>query len=176
MIIAMPTPLRVTPGEMYAMAAFCILEGSPDLQNTHEQLKVAAVIVNRMNASNWQREFGRGVLDQLFARGQFEVQTKYGLDRADFDSFEKAAQALADAKPGLSLQWAKTNMAAFIRDAADSTKYTAAATEIGDSTGFRGNGRTNTFRKESRYDEANVSREQPSSIEINWPAGVRPPF
>jgi Cell Wall Hydrolase len=170
----MPTPLRVTPAEMYALAAFCILEGSPDLQNTHEQLKVAAVVVNRMNASNWTSEFGKGVFAQLFARGQFEVQTRYGLDTGDFDSFEKAAQALADAKPGLSLQWAKTNMISFMRDAANPDKYGAAAKAIGDSTGFRGDGRNNTFRKESRYDEANVSREQPSALEVSWPGGRNP--
>jgi Cell Wall Hydrolase len=161
---------------MYALAAFSILEGSPNLQDTHSQLKVAAVVINRTNSSNWVREFGRGVTAQLFARGQFEVQTRYGLDTGDFGSFETAAQALADAKPGLSLEWAKTNMIAFMRDAADATKYTAAAAEIGDSTGFRGDGRTNTFRKESKYDDASIGSKQPSSIVVSWPGGRNPHF
>ena len=115
----MANPKHLTPEEMYALAAFSILEGSPDLADTHAQLKVAAVVINRTNASNWKREFGSGVLDQLFARGQFEVQTRYGLDREDFGSLDLAAQALADAKAGLSAQWAREKMINFMRDAAN---------------------------------------------------------
>ncbi|MCA9707102.1 MAG: cell wall hydrolase [Myxococcales bacterium] len=169
-------PLKLSPANMYMLAAFAILEGSPDLRNTHEQLKVAAVVVNRTNASNWVREFGAGVQAQLFAPGQFEVQTRYGLDLEDFGSFETAVKAVADAKPGLSEAWARELMLAFMRDAADATKYEAAATEIGDSTGFRGNGSTNTFRKESRWDDANLGSKQPSSIVVDWPKGATPLF
>lgn len=170
------SPRSVTPGEMYALAAFCILEGSPDLSDTHEQLKVAAVVINRTNASNWRREFGNGILDQLFARGQFEVQPRYGLDEGDFASLATAAQALADAKSGLSVEWAREKMINFMRDAADTTKYTAAATDVGDATGFRGNGQTNTFRQESRYDDADIGSKQPSSLVVSWPEGTTPPF
>lgn len=177
MIASMSNPPRqLTPAEMYALAAFCILEGSGDLRNTHEQLKVAAVVINRLNASNWVREFGSGLFDQLFARGQFEVQPRYGLDRGDFDSMDLAAQALSDAKPGLSVEWARTNMISFMRDAADPTRYTAAATEVGDSTGFRGVNGVNVYRQESRYDDANLSSEQPSAIVVSWPGGRNPFF
>jgi hypothetical protein len=170
----MADPLRLTPGEMYALAAFCILEGDNTLSDTHEQLKVAAVIVNRMNASNWTREFGRGVLDQLFARNQFEVQTRYRLDREDFDSFDAASKALADSKPGLSQPWARERMIAFMRAAADTEQYGAAAGDVGDNTGFRGAGGRNTFRKESRYDDANLGSKQPSSLVVDWPGGRNP--
>lgn len=170
------TPLRVPTKDMYALAAFCILEGSPDLRDTHEQLKVAAVVVNRLNSSNWVREFGAGIIAQLFAPGQFEVQTRYGLDLEDFDSFDGAVEALAAAKPSLSKEWARELMISFMRDAADETKYQAAATAINDATGFRGNGITNTFRQESRWDDDNLSRKQPSSIVVDWPNGENPFF
>ena len=169
-------PLSLTPGEMYALAAFCILEGDNTLSDTHEQLKVAAVIVNRMNASNWTREFGRGLFNQLFARGQFEVQTRYNLDRNDFDSLDEAAQALADAKSRLSKDWAREHIISFIRAAADTTKYAAAARDVGDNTGFRGANGRNTFRRESPYDDRNLSSKQPSSIVVAWPQGTTPPF
>lgn len=151
---------------MYALAAFSILEGSPDLSDTKEQLKVAAVVINRINASNWVNEFGAGITAQLFAPGQFEVQPRYGLDLEDFDSFDAAVKAVADAKPGLSEEYAKTLMENFIRDAADETKYTEAASAIGDATGFRGDGVTNTFREESRWDDDDLGSEQPSSIVV----------
>lgn len=170
----MANPLRITPGEMYGLAVFCILEGDNTLSDTHEQLKVAAVVVNRMNASNWTREFGRGLFDQIFARGQFEVQTRYGLDREDFDSFDEAAQALTDSKPGLSLQWSRERIIAFMRAAENTTTYGAAARDVGDSTGFRGSGGRNTFRRESRYDDANIGSRQPSSIVVSWPGGRNP--
>jgi hypothetical protein len=170
----MSTPLRITPGEMYALATFCILEGDNTLQSIHEQLKVAACIVNRMNASNWRREFGAGVLDQLFARGQFEVQPRYGLDRGDFDSFDLASQALADAKAGLSQPWARERIINFIRAAADPAQYGAAARDVGDSTGFRGVRGVNVYRQESRYDDASIGSKQPSSIEVDWPGGRNP--
>ncbi|MEX1362252.1 MAG: hypothetical protein AB1Z98_03955 [Nannocystaceae bacterium] len=172
----MATPRTVTTAEMYALAAFCILEGTPDLSNTHEQLKVAAVVINRTNASNWRREFGPGILDQLFARGQFEVQPRYGLDRGDFDSLSEASQALADAKPGLSVEWAREKMINFMRDAANPTNYEAAARDVGDATGFRGNGQTNTFRQESPYDDDDISSKQPSSLVVDWPGGTNPFF
>lgn len=159
---------------MYALAVFCILEGDNTLSNTHEQLKVAAVVVNRMNASNWTREFGTGLLNQIFARGQFEVQTRFGLDREDFDSFEEAAQALTDSKPGLSLAWSRERIITFMRAASNTTQYGAAARDVGDSTGFRGSGGVNTYRRESRYDDANIGSRQPSSIEVAWPGGRNP--
>ena len=176
MIPGMPNPLRLTPGEMYGLAVFCILEGDNTLSDTHEQLKVAAVVVNRMNASNWRREFGAGLFDQIFARGQFEVQTRFGLDREDFDSLDEASQALADSKAGLSLQWSREHIITFARAAGDPVKYGAAARDVGDSTGFRGSGGRNTFRVESRYDDANISSKQVSSIVVSWPAGVTPLF
>jgi hypothetical protein len=157
----MADPLRITPGEMYALAAFCILEGDNTLSNTHEQLKVAAVLVNRMNASNWT--------------GQFEVQTRYRLDREDFDSLDEASQALADAKSGLSKPWSRERIIAFIRAAGDTEQYTRAAGDVGDNTGFRGAGGRNTFRKESPYDDRNIGSKQPSSVVVDWPGG-RAPF
>jgi hypothetical protein len=172
---SMADPLRITPGEMYALAAFCILEGDNTLSDTHEQLKVAAVLVNRMNASNWTREFGRGVFNQLFARNQFEVQTRYRLDREDFDSLDEASQALADAKSGLSKPWSRERIIAFIRAAGDTEQYTRAAGDVGDNTGFRGAGGRNTFRKESPYDDRNIGSKQPSSVVVDWPGG-RAPF
>lgn len=159
---------------MYGLAVFCILEGDNTLSDTHEQLKVAAVVVNRMNASNWTREFGRGVFNQIFARGQFEVQTRFGLDRDDFDSFTEAAQALTDSKPGLSLQWSREHIISFMRAAEDTTKYGAAARDVGDSTGFRGSRGRNTYRRESPYDDANIGSRQPSSIVVDWPGGRNP--
>lgn len=169
-------PLQVSTGNMYALAAFCILEGSPDLRDTHEQLKVAAVVVNRLNSSNWVREFGSGILDQLFAPGQFEVQPRYGLELDDFHSLDGATRALAAAKHSLSEQWARELMISFMRDAADPTKYQAAASAVGDATGFRGNGITNTFRQESPWDDDNLSSKQPSSIVVDWPGGDNPFF
>lgn len=161
---------------MYALAVFCILEGDNTLQDTGEQLKVAAVVVNRLNSSNWTREFGRGLFDQIFARGQFEVQTRFGLDREDFDSYDEAAQALADAKAGISVEWAREHIAVFARAAADPTQYGAAVTAIGSSTGFRGRSGRNVFRQESPYDDADLASKQPSAIEVAWPAGVTAPF
>lgn len=162
--ISSNSALVVSTRDMYALAAFCILEGSPDLRDTHEQLKVAVVVINRTNASNWVREFGEGITAQLFARGQFEVQPRYGLDHGDFDSKAEAVQAVADAKPGLSVEWATELMDAFIRDAQNATRWQAAAMEVGDATGFRGNGTTNTFRQESPYDDADISSKLPSAL------------
>lgn len=154
---------------MYALAAFCILEGAPDLRDTHEQLKVAAVVVNRLNSSNWVRQFGAGIMAQLFAPGQFEVQTRYGLELEDFDSYEGAVKALAAAKPSLSETWAGELMISFMRDAGKEDKYQAAAAAIGDATGFRGNGLTNTFRQESPWDDDKLASKQPRAITVDWP-------
>lgn len=104
----MSTPLRIPPKQMYALAVFCILEGSPDMQNVVEQLKVAAVIVNRTHSSNWSTQFGGGLMDQMFAHDkngdQFEIIKRFGLDLGDFASLDTAAKALSAAKPALSVE------------------------------------------------------------------------
>lgn len=164
----MTSPKLVSPQDMYALAVFCVLEGHGNLSNVPEQLKVAAVIVNRLNSANWTKEFGSGWMDQMFARGQFEVQTRFGLDRADFESYEKAAKALSEAKPGISLPWARELIIAFARAAADPKQYGAAAEAIGDSTGFRGKKGVNVFRKESKYDSPGLAAKQPSSLVVSW--------
>lgn len=170
----MTSPQRISPKEMYALAVFCILEGADDLQNTSEQLKVAAVIVNRTHSSNWSSQFGAGLMDQMFARDkngdQFEIIKRFGIDRADFDSLDKAAKALTEAKPALSHEWAKAGIIAFGRAAADPTQYGAAATAVGENTGFRGKkGVGNVFRRESpKYDATGLAAKQPSSIFVDW--------
>ncbi len=166
----------LTPSEMYALGAFCILEGSPELSDTHEQLKVAAVVVNRLNADNWVDAFGSRVFDQLFAPGQFEVRPRYGLDPHDFDSLDEATRALADAKDGLDTGRAEVLMIAFMRAAADPVAYSDAARAVGDNTGFRGSGGRNTFRVESPYDEADLGSQQPRCILVDWPGGDNPFF
>ena len=171
----MPSPKLVSPKDMYALAVFCILEGHGNLSNTPEQLKVAAVIVNRCNSANWTKEFGHGFLSQMFARGQFEVQTRFKLDLHDFDSYEKAAKALSEAKPGISLQWAREHIIVFARAAADPKQWGAAAQAIGDSTGFRGRKGTNVFRKESKYDSPGLAGKQPSCLLVRW-GNERPLF
>ncbi len=170
----MASPQRITPQEMYALAVFCILEGADDLRNTAEQLKVAAVIVNRTHSSNWSKQFGASLMDQMFAADkngdQFEIIKRFGIDRADFASIDSAAKALTEAKPALSLEWAKEGIIAFGRAAGDVTQYTAAATAVGDNTGFRGKkGVGNVFRRESpKYDSTGLLAKQPSNILVDW--------
>lgn len=169
----MSTPLRIPPKQMYALAVFCILEGSPDMQNVVEQLKVAAVIVNRTHSSNWSTQFGGGLMDQMFAHDkngdQFEIIKRFGLDLGDFASLDTAAKALSAAKPALSVEWSKTNIIAFARAAADPAQYGAAAKSVGENTGFRGKNGVNTFRRESpKYDSTGLEAKQPSSIEVDW--------
>ena len=164
----MSSPLRITPKQFYALAVFCILEGSGNLQDTGEQLKVAAVIVNRTNSPNWSGEFGKGIVDQLFARGQFEVITRFKLDSGDFVSIDKAAKALADAK-GRSVEWGKELILAFGRAAASTEAYGKAVKAVAHSTGFRGKNGTNVFRVESpKYDAKELQSKQPSCIMVDW--------
>jgi hypothetical protein len=166
-------PLKVQPAEMYALAVFCALEGGH--KNKTEQLQVAAVITNRMNADNWVKEFGPGVTDQLFARGQFAVFQDYGLDRNDFGSLDQAAQTLAGAKK-IPVAEARETILNFIDAADDAQQFGRAARAVGDNTGFRasGDGVSNVYRRESPYDPKNVGARQPSSIAVNWPGGDNP--
>ena len=180
----MSSPLVISAREMYALAVFCILEGADDLGSTGEQLKVAAVVVNRTNSANWANQFGKGVMDQMFAvatnkktgkqQEQFEVRSRFGLDTGDFDSLEEAVQALVDAKkPRLTAAWAKAHIVDFIRAVGDSAQYGAAAKVVGNNTGFRGKkGVGNVFRREVDNpkwgDDPKVDEKQPSSIIVNW--------
>jgi hypothetical protein len=170
----MASPLRISPNQMYTLAVFCILEGSPDLRNVAEQLKVAAVIVNRTHSSNWSKQFGAGIVDQMFARDarygdQFEIIKRFGLDSGDFVSLELAAKALTEAKPALSQQWSKELVIAFARAAADPAQYGAATKSVGENTGFRGVKGVNVFRRESpKYDQSGLEAKQPSCIMVDW--------
>jgi hypothetical protein len=186
----MSSPLVISAQEMFALAVFCVLEGADSLSDTDEQLKVAAVVVNRTNSANWANQFGRGVMDQMFAvatnkksgkkQEQFEVQSRFGLDTGDFDSFDEAIQALVDAKkPRLTKEWAKQHLIDFIHAVGDADRYGKAARSVGNSTGFRGvKGKGNVFRREvpnAKWgDDPKVDEKQPSSIIVNW--GNERPF
>jgi Domain of unknown function (DUF4157)/Cell Wall Hydrolase len=169
-----PPPLEITEAEMCALAVFCILEGPGDLTNTDEQLKVAAVIINRINSPNWEKEYGDTITGQAFAKNQFEVVKTYGLELGDLDSFDKAAQTLSEAK-NINIEESRTNIIAFVRAAADPTQYGAAVKAVGGNTGFRGVENVNVFRRESPYDATDLASKQPSSIltaqqGMRWPS------
>jgi hypothetical protein len=170
----MASPQRISPKEMYALAVFCILEGSPDMHDTAEQLKVAAVIVTRTHSANWSKQFGAGIMDQMFAHDnkygdQFEIIKRFNLDLGDFVSLDAAAKALTEAKPALSLQWSKTHIINFARAAADPAQYGAATKSVGENTGFRGVNKVNVFRRESpKYDSTGLEAKQPSCIIVDW--------
>lgn len=168
------TPSRELPTkELNTLAVFAILEGPGDLRNTHEQLKVAAVVINRTNSSNWKNDYGPTISDQLFAtdivdgntRHQFEVMPIFGLKRTDFVSLDSATQALSDAKDGFDYDSARDAILNFKRAAADPNQYSAAAEEIGNATGFRGGtDGMNKFRQESSYDDDALSEKQPGAL------------
>jgi hypothetical protein len=154
----MAQPLHLDAEQMRALAVFSILEGAPDLTHVHEQLKVAAVIVNRTNSRNWVSQYGSTIVEQLFAPGQFEVRTRYRLQVSQFKS------ALAAAKAGVDTRTATDRIRAFMAEAGVAERYTRAAREIGNATGFRGRNGVNRFRRESRFDDPNLAARQPSHI------------
>lgn len=175
------TPLRIQIDEMYGLAVISILEGSHDLIkfDTHDQLMVAAVIVNRLHSKNWvlkdrdHRGFGPGIFDQIFGKGQFEVTWKHGLTRESFDSLDGAATVLRKAKKSAFSQcWAEHLIFQFIRAVGDPKEYGAAVSEVGNNTGFRGNNpdTKNRFRQESKdHDPSDLQSKQPSSITTKDP-------
>lgn len=168
-------PYRVAPAEMYTLATIAALEaGTNDLSG---QMEVAAVVTNRLNASNWTEQFGSSLTDQLFARAsdgyQFKVISNYGINRSDFDSLSEASATLARAK-GISTDAARQTIVNFINAAGNPNTFGEAVSSVGDNTGFRGVNGNNVFRRESPYDPASVGSRQPSAVEVNWPGGSRP--
>lgn len=158
--------LVVTNANMHALAVISILEGAANLRDTSEQLKVAAVIINRINSSNWRREFGDTIIDQVMGTSrsgqrQFVVIDHYHVVRSDFDSLAATVARLDTAK---HITYAGEIVEAFVRAIGTPDGYSAARTAVGDKTGFRAGSNGNVFRNESRYDDSDLATRHPMSV------------